>query len=208
LHRHPSAGHDFKLEVHDGTDDFKLQVIYPRRMAEHPNRGQASQPTRWLTPDEREAWLSVVRVAGRLPAVLDAQLERDANLNFFEYTVLAILSEQPTRTLRMSELAARTSASLSRLSNVVKRLERQGYLRRQADPTDGRCTQAILTDAGMAKVVETAPGHVATARQFVIDAVTPAQLRQLRATNERILRRIDPEARTKPPEVDSGQPSP
>jgi hypothetical protein len=57
-------------------------------------------------------------------------------------------------------------------------------------------------------VVETAPGHVATARQFVIDAVTPAQLRQLRATNERILRRIDPEARTKPPEVDSGQPSP
>jgi DNA-binding MarR family transcriptional regulator len=122
-------------------------------MAEHPNRGQASQPTRWLTPDEREAWLSVVRVAGRLPAVLDAQLERDANLNFFEYTVLAILSEQPTRTLRMSELAARTSASLSRLSNVVKRLERQGYLRRQADPTDGRCTQAILTDAGMSKVV-------------------------------------------------------
>jgi DNA-binding MarR family transcriptional regulator len=177
-------------------------------MAEHPNRGQASQPTRWLTPDEREAWLSVVRVAGRLPAVLDAQLERDANLNFFEYTVLAILSEQPTRTLRMSELAARTSASLSRLSNVVKRLERRGFLRRQADPTDGRCTQAVLTDAGMAKVVETAPGHVAAARQFVIDAVTPAQLRQLRATNERILRRIDPEAKTKPPEVDSGQPSP
>jgi hypothetical protein len=88
---------------------------------------QTSQPTRWLTAEEREAWLSVVRVAGRLPAVLDAQLERDANLNFFGYTML---SEQPTRSLGMSELAARTSASLSRLSNVVKRLERCGYLRR------------------------------------------------------------------------------
>ena len=167
-------------------DDFKLQVIYPGRM------------TQWLTPDEREAWLSVVRVAGRLPAVLDAQLERDAGLNFFEYTVMAMLSEQPTRTLGMSQLAAVTSASLSRLSNVAKRLERRGYLRRQADPDDGRCTQAVLTDAGMAKVVETAPGHVAAARKVVIDAVTPAQLRQLRAANDR----IDPEATTRPPPIE------
>jgi DNA-binding MarR family transcriptional regulator len=109
----------------------------------------------------------------RLPAVLDAQLERDTDLNFFEYTVMAMLSEQPTRTLGMSQLAAVTSASLSRLSNVVKRLERRGYLRRQTDPSDGRCTQEVLSDAGMAKVVETAPGHVAAARHFVIDAVTP-----------------------------------
>jgi DNA-binding MarR family transcriptional regulator len=161
-----------------------------------------SQTARWLTPDEREAWLSIVRLAGRLPAVLDAQLERDAKLNFFEYTVLAMLSEQPTRRLRMSELAAVTSASLSRLSNVAKRLERQGYLHRQPDPDDGRCTQAVLTDAGMAKVVDTAPGHVAAARQLVIDAVTPAQLRQLRAANDRILRQIDPEATTRPPTLD------
>jgi hypothetical protein len=51
-------------------------------------------------------------------------------------------------------------------------------------------------------------GHVAAARQFIIDAVTPTQLRQLRAANERILSRIDPEATTKPPAVDSGQRSP
>jgi DNA-binding MarR family transcriptional regulator len=176
-------------------------------MAEHPDQHQTSPPTRWLTPDEREAWLSLVRVAGRLPAVLDAQLERDADLNFFEYTVMAMLSEQPTRTLGMSQLAAVTSASLSRLSNVAKRLEQRGYLRRQPDPNDGRCTQAVLTDAGMAKVVQTAPGHVAAARRFVIDALTPTQLRQLQAANDRILRRIDPQATTRPPTVDSGQPS-
>jgi DNA-binding MarR family transcriptional regulator len=168
-------------------------------MAQHGNPDGTSQP-RWLTADEREAWLSVVRVAGRLPAMLDAQLERDAGLNFFEYMVMAMLSEQPTRTLGMSELATRSSASLSRLSNVVKRLERRGYVRRQADPDDGRCTQAVLTDAGMAKVVATAPGHVAAARQFVIDAVSPTQLRQLQAANNRILRRIDPEAATRPPQ--------
>jgi DNA-binding MarR family transcriptional regulator len=138
----------------------------------------AENQTRWLTPEEREAWLSIVRLAVRLPAML---------------------SEQLTRSLRMSELAAVTSASLSRLSNVAKRLERQGFLHRQADPDDGRCTLAVLTDAGMAKVVETAPGHVTAARQLVIDAVTPAQLRQLRAANDHILRQIDPEATTRPP---------
>jgi DNA-binding MarR family transcriptional regulator len=161
---------------------------------------ETTQP-RWLTADEREAWLSIVRVAGRLPAMLDAQLERDAGLNFFEYTVMAMLSEQPTRTLGMSQLAAVTSASLSRLSNVVKRLEQRGYLRRQTDPEDGRCTQAVLTDTGMTKVIETAPGHVAAARQFVVDAVTPTQLRQLQAANDRILRHIDPEATTGPPAI-------
>src|SRR4029450_2630108 len=162
--------------------------------------------TRWLTPEERQAWLSLAGVPGRLPAMLDAQLERDAKLNFFEYTVLAMLSEQPTRSLRMSELAAATSASLSRLSNVAKRLERQGYLHRQADPDDGRCTLAVLTDAGMAKVVETAPGHVTAARQLRITAVTPAQPRQLRAANDRILRQIDPEATTRPPALDPVHP--
>jgi len=98
---------------------------------------------------------------------------------------MAMLSEQPTRTLGMSQLAAVTSASLSRLSNVVKRLERRGYLRRQTDPSDGRC---------------------AAARHFVIDAGTPARLRQLRAANDKILSRIDPQATTRPPEIGSGRP--
>src|SRR4029453_6911763 len=108
----------------------------------------AENQTRWLTPEEREAWLSIVRLAGRLPAMLDAQLERDAKLNFFQSTLLALLPEQPSRSLRMSELAAVTSASLSRLSNVAKRLERQGYLHRQAAPDDARCTLAVLSDPG------------------------------------------------------------
>ena len=143
-------------------------------MAERDDREQP----RWLTAEEREVWLSVVWVAGRLPAVLDAQLERDADLNFFEYTVLA-----------------RTSSSAW-----------SGAVTCAARPTrdDGRCTQAVLTDAGMAKVVATAPGHVEAARRYVIDAVSPTQLRQLRAANDRILRRTAPEATTRPLAVDAG----
>jgi DNA-binding MarR family transcriptional regulator len=155
-------------------------------------------PTNWLDPDERAAWLTLVRIVAKLPATLDAQLMRDAGLSFFEYSVMAMLSEQPDRTLRMSELAAVTNASLSRLSHAAKRLEWQGLLTRETDPHDGRFTRATLTDAGMRTVVQTAPDHVAAVRESVIDALTPAQLHQLRVANVRILARIDPDGAIEP----------
>jgi DNA-binding MarR family transcriptional regulator len=99
----------------------------------------------------------------------------------------------------MSQPAAAISASPSRLSHVARRLEQRGLLRRETDPQDGRGTHAILTDAGLAKVRHAAPGHVATARALVIDALSPARLRQLRLANERILARTDPDAATGPP---------
>ena len=138
----------------------------------------------WLSPAEREAWLGLTRVISKLPGLLDDQLERDAGLNYFEYIVLAMLSERSDRTLRMSELAAVTNATLPRLSNVAKRLEARGLLRRTPDPGDGRFTRAVLTDRGMKTVVTAAPKHVETVRELVIDAVTPAQLRQLRVAAE------------------------
>lgn len=177
-------------------------------MSQPADDGGEKDEVRWLTAEERQAWLSVSRVLTRLPAMLDAQLERDADLNYFEYIVLAMLSEQPVRALRMSDLAAVTSSSLSRLSNVVKRLEGRGFLRREPDPQDGRCTRAVLTDTGMAKVVRAAPGHVAAVRTFVIDTLTPAQLRQLRTANDRILARIDPRAVTVPPDPAPGSGDP
>jgi DNA-binding MarR family transcriptional regulator len=105
----------------------------------------------------------------KLPAVLDAQLQRDAELTFFEYMVLATLSERPCRTMRMSELTATISASLSRLSHIASRLEARGCLTRQRCPGPGRATNATRTGAGYAKVVAAAPGHVQAARDFLID---------------------------------------
>jgi DNA-binding MarR family transcriptional regulator len=147
---------------------------------------------RWLTTEEQQAWLALVSVLIRLPSALDAQLRRDAGVSHFEYAVLAALSEAPERTLRMSDLAILTEGSLSRLSQVVGRLERHGWVGRSADPTDGRATLATLTDAGWSKVVATAPGHVEEVRTLVFDALTPTQVRQLADIGARIVRAIDP----------------
>ena len=156
--------------------------------------------TRWLTMQEGMAWMPLAGLITRLPAVLEKQLQTDAGLSHFEYIVLSQLSESPGRTRRMSDLAVLANGSLSRLSHVVTRLERRGWVRREPCPEDGRFTNAILTDEGQAKVVATAPGHVETVRSLVIDALTPTQLRQLSVIAERILRRIDPDVAWPPRE--------
>lgn len=148
--------------------------------------------TLWLTDEERDAWVKLVAVVELLPGVLDSQLRRDAGVTHFEYFVLAMLSEAPDRTLRMTALGRRTNATLPRLSHVVRRLEARGLVGRFPCPEDGRATNARLTDSGQAELVAAAPGHVATVREHVIDALTPAQVRQLRGIAEALLGRLDP----------------
>jgi DNA-binding MarR family transcriptional regulator len=145
----------------------------------------------WLTEEELHSWLAVVRLMTWLPWSIDQQLQRDSSLAMVEYQVLAMLSQPPLRTMRMSSLAEVTNASLSRLSRVVTRLEDRGLVRREADPNDGRFTNAILTDDGYRTLVEAAPGHVAEVRRLVIDVLSPEQLRRLGRDAERILARID-----------------
>ena len=152
-----------------------------------------SDEPRWLDAEERESWLQLARLLIRLPAALDAQLRRDAGLTHFEYQVMAALSERADRSLRMSTLAALADGSLSRLSQVVARLERRGFVARAPDPDDGRYTVAHLTDSGWEKVVATAPGHVEEVRRLVLDPLTAAQVRQLRAIGDRVNRTIDPD---------------
>ena len=149
---------------------------------------------KWLTDAELDSWLSVVRLITWLPWSIDQQLQRDSNLGMVEYQVLAMLSESPHRTMRMSSLAEVTNASLSRLSHLVKRLEQRGLVRRQPDPTDGRFTNAVLTDKGFETLAEAAPSHVAYVRSLVIDALTPERLRRLGRDANRITSRIDTSA--------------
>ena len=153
----------------------------------------------WLDDQEISTWLRLMAVVELLPGVLDIQLRRDASLSHFDYQVLAMLSEAPERTLRMTALASLTNATLPRLSHVVGRLEGRGLVERRPCAEDRRATNASLTAEGWSKVVETAPGHVETVRHNVIDALDRRQVKQLRDICESILERIDPEgARTAP----------
>lgn len=152
-----------------------------------------TQEPRWLDEEQLSAWLRLVSVAEILPAVLDARLRRDAGLTHFDYQVLAMLSEAPERTLQMSWLARRTNATLPRLSHVVRRLEERGLVQRRRNCNDARATDAVLTEGGWQTVVAAAPDHVATVRDYVIDAMTPEQLAAMSDAMAAMLSRLDPE---------------
>lgn len=141
---------------------------------------QGSEDVEWLTSDQQREWRSLLAMLATLPPAFDAQLKRDAGVNGFEYQVMAALSEAPGRTLGLSTLAALALGSLSRLSHAVTRLERAGWVgRRSCSDGGGRRMEAWLTDAGMAKLEEIAPGHVREARRLVVDVLTPEQLAAL-----------------------------
>ena len=91
-------------------------------MTEEARRDAEEPAAKWLTAAELDSWLAVVRLISWLPWSIDQQLRRDSDLGMVEYQVLAVLSEAPERTMRMSSLAVLTNASLSRLSHLFKRL--------------------------------------------------------------------------------------
>ncbi|MET3904745.1 MarR family transcriptional regulator [Paenarthrobacter sp. 4246] len=149
-----------------------------------------TQP-RWLNADERRAWLALLSINTLLPSALDTQLQSAGKLSLFDYNVLAMLSETEGRYLPMSELAARTSASLSRLSHVVTKLQKRGWVERQAHPGDARVTVAHLTEAGMSTIVSLAPGHVESVRTLMLDSLTPDDVADLARIGEKIVARLD-----------------
>jgi DNA-binding MarR family transcriptional regulator len=143
--------------------------------------------TRWLSDDEQCTWRDFLIAWQWLFASVDGQLQRDAGIPLAYYEILVRLSEAPDRALRMTQLAAASSSSKSRVSHAVARLEERGWVRRVDCPTDRRGQIAQLTDEGFAALSMAAPGHVEQVRRVLFDALSPEQLGQLAGISETIL---------------------
>ncbi|HEU5111308.1 MAG TPA: MarR family transcriptional regulator [Micromonosporaceae bacterium] len=150
---------------------------------------------RWLDADEKTAWLNLAQVLILLPAALDRQLRDDAGISHAYYQILAVLSAQPDRAMRMTELARLVGATASRLSHAVSSLERRGWVRRRACPTDKRGQFAELTDDGMATLEAAAPGHVEEVRRLVFDRLSREDVVRLRAVTAKLLPTLTAESR-------------
>lgn len=134
---------------------------------------------RWLDDNERALWMRLHALSERTLAEVDSQLRRDAGLTRYEYYVLAMLSESPTRSRLMSDLAIATNGSLSRLSHAANKLESNGWLTRSHAEGQRRSVIATLTDDGWRKLTESAPGHVGAVRGRIFDHLTSEQVKAL-----------------------------
>ncbi|GAA2089103.1 MarR family transcriptional regulator [Aeromicrobium tamlense] len=151
-----------------------------------------SESERWLDDDEAEAWLALVSILEVLPATLDSQLGRDADLTFFEFLVLVQLAETHEDSMRLTDLATAMNTTPARLSRVVTRLEHDGLLLRTASPDDGRSRHARLTPSGWERLEAASPGHVDLVREVFVSRLTREQLGQVRRIGDRLLAGLDP----------------
>ncbi|HJP72981.1 MAG TPA: MarR family transcriptional regulator [Pseudonocardiaceae bacterium] len=112
---------------------------------------------------------SLSRVIYALPKALDADLEREQRMSLSEYMTLVHLSEASCRAMRMSELAEISSLSLSGMTHIVTRLQGQGLVERVRCEGDGRGWNAVLTEAGFARLNEAWPTNLNSVRKRLLD---------------------------------------
>jgi len=123
---------------------------------------------RWLNPTEMKAWRSYIIASRRMLEALDSDLDGH-DLSMADYEILAQLSDAPERKMRMSELAEIALLSRSRLSHRMKVMEKAGWVRREACPSDKRGYFAVMTAKGWKAIVAAAPDHVESVRTRFVD---------------------------------------
>jgi DNA-binding MarR family transcriptional regulator len=149
--------------------------------------------TRWLSDDEQASWRAWIAASLLLPDRLSRDLQEHAGISLADYEILVYLSESPARRLRMSELADLTLSSRSRLSHQVDRLSDAGLVDREPCSEDRRGYFAVLTPRGWDFLVSTAPVHVESVREHLVDALTPDEFAELGRLCAKVTRGLSPE---------------
>ena len=133
------------------------------------------------------AWTSFLRAHATLMRRLDTDLEGETGLALADFDVLAQLAEAHGE-LRMTELADRALISRSGMSRRVARLADEGLVHRDKAGTDGRGVVVALTEAGIARLAETAPVHVRGISKLFVARLDDQELALLeRALNKVIV---------------------
>lgn len=144
-----------------------------------------SEP-QWLSPEEQMQWRRYLEGTARLSEALTRWHDEHLSVSLSEYEVLVRLSESSTHRLRMSQLADGLAYSRSRVTHTVRRMESRGLVTRTAASNDKRGIECTLTDEGLAVLEREAPLHVAAVRRFMIDALSPTDLKNLGRAMSRI----------------------
>ncbi|GAA2010124.1 MarR family winged helix-turn-helix transcriptional regulator [Brevibacterium samyangense] len=141
---------------------------------------------RWLSPAEQHAWRHSLESFELLISTLDRELRASHGLAMSEYEIFVRLSERPDHTMRMAELADDLAISRSRLTHIVTKMEKQGWVVRSASAADGRGVECRMTEAGYALLVDSAPVHVRGVREHLIDQLTPEETAALGSAFEKV----------------------
>ncbi|WP_204071594.1 MarR family winged helix-turn-helix transcriptional regulator [Planotetraspora phitsanulokensis] len=139
----------------------------------------SAQPLQPLSPDEEALLRALPRLMYALPRAIDADMVREQQLTLIEWSAMTRLCEVPQRRMRMGELAAACELSLSGMTRIVTRLESQGMIERVRCDDDARGWNAVLTDAGLARLERAWPTNLASVRRHFLDHLEGVDLARL-----------------------------
>jgi DNA-binding MarR family transcriptional regulator len=132
-----------------------------------------------------DAWRSLLRAHATLMRQLETDLERETGLALADFDVLAQLAAAGGE-LRMTELAARALISRSGMTRRVTRLVDKGLVRRANADADARGVVVGLTDAGVARLTETAPVHVRRVAELFVAQLDDQELAVLESALDKV----------------------
>lgn len=147
--------------------------------------------TRWLSKEQQGHWRSWLTASTVLNEQLSRELQELHGLTITDYEILVRLSESENKSIRMSDLAALTLLSRSRLSHQIDRMEAAGLVAREVCADDRRGQLAVLTNAGMKALVAAAPDHVEGVRKHFVDLLTDAEYKALGNAVKKIADHLD-----------------
>jgi DNA-binding MarR family transcriptional regulator len=157
---------------------------------------KSADPARWLdelpepdpfSAEEFRAWRGLLRLREVVMRDIDRRLRRAGHVSLDDYGILITLVTAPRMRLRMSDLGARRMLTPSGITRVVNRLEEQGLVRRDPDPSDGRASLAVLTRDGLAALRRAQVVHHAAVRELYLDRLDRADLSRLADLFEKAL---------------------
>ena len=138
-----------------------------------------------LSGDDLAAWRALLDAHAAVVTVLERELLAERGLPLSVYDVLVQLSEAGGR-MRMSDLAGSLLLSRSGVTRLVDRVVGAGYAVREACPSDGRGTYAVLTRAGREALAGSWPTHARGVQRHFADALQPGEARTLAAVLDRV----------------------
>lgn len=133
-----------------------------------------------------KGWRALLRAHATLMRQLDTDLTEDTGLRLADFDVLAQLAAAGGE-LRMTDLAARALISRSGLTRRIARLVDEGLVRRANAAGDGRGVVVALTDAGVARLAETAPVHLRGVSKLFVERLDEQELAVLETALAKVI---------------------
>jgi DNA-binding MarR family transcriptional regulator len=116
-----------------------------------------------------------MQVYHRLEYEMNRQLLAECAMSLGDYTVMNALSSTDGHRMQLTSLATMIGWERSRLSHHLQLMTKRGLVERVQSETDGRATDAALTDRGWKSLKVAAPKHVAWVRRLFFSDLDSGQ---------------------------------